>query len=119
MENYKDLKVYGKSYELAKEMYLKVVPKMPKEERYGLISQVKRAATSIPMNIAEGYGKMVGGKELVRFLQMARGSCSEMEVLINFMKDFGYITETEKKDYEKRYQEVGEMLTGLIRSISH
>ena len=118
MESYKGLKVYQKSYELAKEMYMKVASKMPKEEQYGLASQVKRASTSIPLNIAEGYGKWCGEKELIRFLMMARGSCCEMEVLLSFSKDFGYISEEEYARYSSQYEEIGKMLTGLMKSVS-
>ena len=73
MDGYKDLKVYQKSYKLALRMYREVAKTLPAEERYGLTSQIKRAATSIPLNIAEGYAKIGGAKETVRFLQMARG----------------------------------------------
>ena len=117
MSSYKDLKVYEKSYELAKEMY-KLMVQLPREEMFGMISQIKRAATSIPLNIAEGYGKGVQGKELIRFLSMARGSCAEMEVLINFCGDFGYFDEAQRKEYSVRYEEVGKMLTSLIKTVN-
>ena len=117
MSSYKDLQVFQKSYELAKEMY-KLMVRLPKEEMFGMISQIKRAATSIPLNIAEGYGKGVQGKELVRFLTMARGSCAEMEVLISFCGDFGYFEEAQTNEYTLRYEEVGKMLTGLIKTIN-
>ncbi len=116
MSSYKDLKVYERSYGLAIEMY-KLMRKLPKEETFGLISQVKRASTSIPLNIAEGYGKGVQGKELVRFLTMARGSCSEMEVLLNLCGDLEFINSNECMNYTQRYEEVGKMLTGLIKTI--
>ena len=118
MKSYKDLKVYLLSYEKAKEMY-NVASKLPKDEMYGLTSQVKRAATSIPLNIAEGYGKGTGGKELQRFLQMARGSCTEMNVLLDFLKDFKYIEENLHENHTKDYEEIGKMLTGLIKSITN
>ena len=76
-------------------MYQEVGKKMPAEERQGLTSQIKRAATSIPLNIAEGYAKVGGQKETIRFLQMSRGSCAEMEVLLDIIKDLGYIDEKE------------------------
>ena len=116
MQSYRDLKVYGESYEAAKEMYL-LAKELPEEEKFGLISQIKRAATSIPLNIAEGYGKWVSGKELVRFLVMARGSCCEMEVLLSFIKDFGYIEEGKYEAMRAQYEGIGKMLTGLIKSI--
>lgn len=118
MNSYKDLTVYKKSYDLAVKMYQEVCKGMPAEERYGLTSQVKRAATSIPLNIAEGYAKLGGRKETMRFLQMARGSCAEMEVLLDLAKDLGYIAENIHDMYVKQYEEVGKMLTGLMKSLS-
>ena len=116
MNSYKDLKVYRLSYELAKEMYCEV-RSFPKDEMFGIVSQIKRAATSIPLNIAEGYGKGSGGKELLRFRAMARGSCAEMEVLIDFCKDFGYLSAQKHSRYARGFTEVGKMLTGLMRTI--
>ncbi len=118
MSSYRDLKVYQLSYEKAISVYREIVPLLPKEEQYGLVSQLKRAATSIPLNIAEGYGKATGGKELIRFLLMARGSCVEMTVLIDLIKDLGFIRETEHERAVKSYDEIGRMLTGLIRSVN-
>ena len=118
MSSYRDLKVYQMSYDAAKTVYKDVSPKLPKDEQYGLVSQLKRAATSIPLNIAEGYGKNAGGKELVRFLVMARGSCAEMSVLIDFIKDFDFINENQYGYLTKVYDEIGKMLTGLIQSVN-
>ncbi len=117
MGSYKDLMVYQKSYELAILMY-KSTRSLPREETFGLVSQIKRASTSIPLNIAERYGKGVQGKELIRFLTMARGSCSEMEVLLELCRDLGYINAAEGQAYIERYNEVGRMLTGLIKTIN-
>ena len=118
MKSYRDLLVYQLSYEMAKLIYSRVTPKMPSNEQYGLISQMKRASTSVPLNIAEGYGKMDSNKELVRFLKMARGSCCEMTVLIDFANDFEYITKEEYKMLIGKYDEIGRMLTGLIKQIN-
>ena len=115
MQSYKDLAVFRKSYEQAKRIY-ELAGRFPSEERYGLTSQIKRAATSIPLNIAEGYGKVEGGKELVRFLSMAKGSSAELDVLLNMAWDFGYITEIDYGTAIKKCEEVGRMLTGLIKS---
>ena len=117
MSGYRELKVYRLSYELAKEIYCEA-KSFPKDEMFGIISQIERAATSIPLNIAEGCGKGSGGKELLRFLAMARGSCAEMEVLIDFCKDFGYISAEKHRRYTKGYTEVGKMLTGLMRTVT-
>ena len=116
MGSYKDLKVYEKAYEAAKEIYKEVAPGFPKEEVYGLTSQIKRASTSIPLNIAEGYGKGESIKEMLRYMYMARGSSKEVEVLLDFGRDFGYITEKKYKEMKQKYEEIGKMLTGFIQS---
>ena len=119
MNSYKDLMVYQKSYKLALRMYQEVSKKLPPEERYGLTSQIKRASTSIPLNIAEGYAKVGGARETMRFLQMARGSCAEVEVLLDMLKDSGYIDEKLHGECSSEYIEVGKMLTGLMKSITN
>ncbi len=116
-KSYKELLVYQKSYEQAVRVY-EMVRSFPKEERFGLTSQLRRAATSIPLNIAEGYGKAETGKGLLRFLSMARGSNAEMEVLLSFSRDFGYITEVSYREAIERQEEVGKMLNGLMKSIA-
>ena len=116
MQSYRELDVYAMSYEQAKEIY-ELTKAFPKEEQFGLISQIRRAATSIPLNIAEGYGKVETGKELLRYLSMARGSSAEMEVLLDFAKDFGYVSERIYEERMRLQQRIGKMLTGLIRSI--
>ncbi len=116
MQSYKELEVYVRSYEQAKAVYV-LAQKFPEEERYGFTSQIRRAAVSIPLNIAEGYGKVETGNELLRYLSMARGSSAEMEVLLEFAKDFGYISEAEYIQRMKQQEAVGKMLTGLIKSI--
>ena len=116
VQSYKELLAYKKSYTQAIKMY-ELARSFPKEEQFGLASQVKRAATSVPLNIAEGYGKAETGKEVVRFLSMARGSSAEMEVLLCFAKDLGYISEEEYSEAMKLQEEIGRILTGLIKSI--
>ena len=116
MRGYRDLQIYERSYKAAKKIYLDIARKFPEEERYGLKSQIQRAATSIPLNIAEGYGKGGSVKELLRYMYMARGSCHEVMVLLDFAKDFGYIPEEEQRKVEKEYEEIGKMLTGFIQS---
>ena len=115
---YKDLKVYGRSYKLAVSLY-KFSGTMPKEETYGLTSQIKRAATSIPLNIAEGYGKGDTKAELKRYLKMAKGSCNEMEVLLDLCKDLGFMQEYAHAKYVQEVQEIGAMLYGLMGSLDH
>ena len=116
MKGYRDLQIYERSYRAARGIYEEIAGKFPKEEEYGLKSQIKRAATSIPLNIAEGYGKGGSKKELLRYMYMARGSCHEVAVLLDFAKDFGYITEEEHKRAAGEYEEIGRMLTGYIKT---
>jgi len=87
--SYRDLIVWRKSMDLAKQIYF-VTKDFPKEEVYGLTSQIRRCAVSIPSNIAEGKGRG-GDKEFVRFLQIALGSLYELQTQIELAKEFGFI----------------------------
>ena len=115
MNSFRELKVYQRSYAMAVEIY-KRVRSYPKEEMFGITSQMKRASTSIPLNIAEGYGKKENPNEFKRFLLMSIGSCDEMRVLIDLSKDLGFISETEHQRYENEYVEIGKMLMVLRRN---
>lgn len=117
MPSYKELGVYRKSYSLVLEVYA-LTQNLPQEEQYGLTSQMRRAAVSIPLNIAEGFGKKSGDRETKRFLAMARGSGCEMEVLLNLVTDLGYVARAESQQMVEAYNEVGKMLTGLMRSLT-
>ena len=114
--SFKDLKIYEKSYKAAKAIYKNIASKFPKDETYGLSSQIKRASISIPLNIAEGYGKGESTKEMLRFMYMARGSVNEVLVLLDFAADFGYISEEECHKAREAYEEIGRMITGFIKS---
>ena len=113
---YEDLKVYEKSYKSALSIY-RMTERFPKEEIYGLTSQIRRAATSIPLNIAEGYAKKESQAEFKRYLMIALGSSDEMQVLLDFVKDLGYIDlETQQKAREI-YKEIAKMLNKMVKSI--
>ena len=116
MSSFRDLKVYQRSYQATVQMYKIVKEQFPKEEVFGLSSQIKRASTSIPLNIAEGYGKRESVNEIKRFLLMAIGSCDEMRVLIDMSRDFGYISNEQHDAYDKEYDEIGKMLTVLRKN---
>ena len=109
-----NLIVYTKSYELAVSIY-KFSKTLPKEEQYGLTSQIKRASTSIPLNIAEGYGKQASDAEFKRYLMMAKGSCCEMGVLLDLLRDLEYLTVEHHKSYYEKYEEIEKMLYSLIQ----
>ncbi len=88
----------------------------PDFEKYELGNQIRRAAMSIPLNIAEGYGKKRSAKEFQRFLVMAMGSCNEIQVILDMVKDLGYIKEEDHKVYSEKYDILGRRLNVMIKS---
>ena len=114
---YRGLKVYEKSYKLFLDIY-ELTKRLPKEEVYGITSQMRRAALSVPLNIAEGYGRKANSKAYRQFLYISRGSSNEMQVLIDVVKDLGYINLKEHDDLFNRYDEIIRMLMGLIEKIN-
>ena len=89
MTNYKRLNFWAKAHELAKEIY-GATKTFPKSELYGMTSQIRRAAVSVPTNIAEGCGR-TSKAELKRFLVIASGSAAEVEYLLLFSHEIGYL----------------------------
>ena len=112
IQTFRDLMVYQRSYDVMIGLYKKT-REFPKDELYGLTSQIKRASTSIPLNIAEGYGKRENTAEFKRFLLMAIGSCDEMKVLLDICKDLDLIDDQYHENLEHEYDEIGKMLRGL------
>ncbi len=115
LKNYRELKVWQRSYQLCLEIY-KITKRFPNEERYGLTSQISRAAVSVPSNIAEGYGRKTT-PEYIRFLYMAYGSNCEMETQILLSGDLGYIETGKLEILQEGIGEVERMLKGLIKSL--
>ncbi|PVH25621.1 four helix bundle protein [Sphingobacterium corticibacter] len=113
MGSHKDLKVWQESMNLVVEIYAKLND-FPKEELFGLTSQVKRAVVSIPSNIAEGAGRQ-SNAEYVRFLYIALGSASELETQIEIARRLGFITES--ATFEARVRQIKSMLSSLIKSL--
>ena len=87
----------------------------PKEELFGIVSQMRRAAVSIPSNIAEGYGRLYD-KETVKFLSNALGSASELETQLIISKDLGYLSIEEFQKLTNQIEEIIRMLSALIKS---
>ena len=112
IQSYEDLEVYQRSYKKALEIH-KLSQELPQEERYELGSQIRRAATSIPINIAEGYGKKESTQEFKRFITIARGSCDETKVLVDLIKDLGYISQEKHEEIKEEYKTIGKMLYKL------
>jgi four helix bundle protein len=110
-----NLIVWQKSIELVKLVY-RLTADFPKEELYGLTSQMRRAAVSIPANIAEGKGRS-HKKEYVQFLYTARGSTYELSTLIVVAKEVGLLTAENAREGNEDIVEILAMLNGLISAI--
>jgi four helix bundle protein len=116
-KNYKELKVWEKSYQLCLEVY-RITKGFPKIEIFGLISQMRRAALSIPSNIAEGYGRKTIA-EYLRFLYIAYGSVCELETQIMLSGDLGYLEGSQLLKLQNEVREVERMLQALIKSLKN
>jgi four helix bundle protein len=115
MKDFRDLKVWEKAHALVLACY-EVTKPFPREEIFGLVSQIRRAGSSIPANIAEGCGRR-GNGELHRFLQMAMGSASELEYHLLLSKDLGYLKPADYQKMQPMVEEVKRMLASLIRKV--
>jgi four helix bundle protein len=115
MRNFKELKVWQKSHGLNLAVY-RVTAKFPKEEIYGLTSQIRRSCISIPANIAEGCGKS-GDAELARYFQIAMGSASELEYHLLLAHDLNILANSEYEHLNNELIEVKKMLTPFIQKV--
>jgi four helix bundle protein len=117
LKSYKDLNVWQKAYSLCLGIY-KLTGSFPGEEKYGLTSQIRRSAVSVPSNIAEGYGRK-STKEYLQLLYIAYGSVCELETQLLLSGDLGY---GKAADLEKLQQDMGDverMLKALIKSLEN
>jgi four helix bundle protein len=115
MKNFRDLKVWEKSHQLTLDVY-KTTAKFPTDERFGLISQMRRCAASILANIAEGCGRR-GNGEFHKFLQIATGSAGELSYHLLLAKDLGYLENGIHDKLGANISEVQKMLAGLILKV--
>jgi len=115
IKSHRDLIAWQKAMDLVVETY-KVSRDFPKEELYGLTSQMRRAAVSVPANIAEGQGRRLSG-EFIHFLGNARGSLLELDTHLEIALRLGYIEQENYQPVQDQIQEVGRILNGLLRSI--
>ncbi|MDE3178127.1 MAG: four helix bundle protein [Acidobacteriota bacterium] len=111
MQRFTDLKVWQRSHGLVLEIY-RVTAEFPSSERYGLISQLRRASASVPTNIAEG-SKRRGKLEYAHFLNIAEGSLAESEYLLMLSKDLGFIATQISEGLLKEVSEIARMLNAL------
>ena len=112
MRDFRTLQVWEKAHELTLAVY-RMTTAFPKEELFGLTSQIRRASSSIPANIAEGCGRN-GDAEFKRFLQIAMGSASELEYHLLLAHDLGYVDDEGYRHLEQNVTEVKRMLAGFI-----
>lgn len=115
MQDFKALAVWQKSHQLTLQIY-HMTKNFPSEERYGLISQMQRAATSIPTNIAEGCGRETNA-ELARFLYISLGSASELQYQLILSHDLGYIDTSMLQALEQEVILVKKMLANFIKKL--
>ena len=117
LTNYKELKVWQRAYSLCLEIN-KVTKAFPRNEQYNLTSQIRRAAVSIPSNIAEGYGRKTT-PDYIRSLYISYGSTCELETQIMLSGDLGYISGEIMTKLQEDIREVERMLKALIKSLEN
>ena len=115
MQNYKELKVWAKAHEFTLKVY-EVTKQFPREEIYGMTSQLRRAASSIPANIAEGCGKFTS-QDFARYLNIALGSANESEYFILLSKDLKFISLDDYTIINQIINEIKAMLISLISKV--
>jgi len=113
--SYKDLIAWRKAMDLVTEIY-RVTRTLPREEMYGLTNQLRRAAVSVPSNIAEGQARF-SKKEFHHFLSHARGSSVEIETQITIAENLEYLSPQQTRPLLNQAAELGRVLNGLIASI--
>ena len=115
IKSYQDLDVWKKGIEIVKDIY-RCTEKYPDTEKYGLVSQMRRAAVSIPSNIAEGF-RRYHNKEYKQFLYVVLGSCAELETQIIISKELGYIEEDSGKSILEKIDHTCRMTSNLIKKL--
>jgi len=115
MHNFKELKVWQLSRQLVKEIYV-LTSNFPTEEKFGLISQLRRCSVSIPTNIAEGSGRKTD-KDFTQFLNISLGSAYELETLLILAFDVNFISSEQLETLSNKISEIQKMTFGLIKTL--
>jgi four helix bundle protein len=115
MQDFRNLKVWEKAHELVLDIY-RVTASFPKDEQFGLTSQMRRSSASIPTNLAEGCGR-VGNAELTRFVRISMGSASELEYQLLLSHDLKLLSAITYGELAERTAEVKKMLASLVRGM--
>lgn len=116
-QSYRDLVVWQKSIELAKQLY-RLTAKFPGDEKFGLISQMRRAAVSVPSNIAEGQARNTTG-EFVQFISHAEGSAAELDTQLHLSVELGFASATDAAPIATLLDEIRRMLNALRRRLNN
>lgn len=116
MKGFKDLEVWEKSHHFVEDIY-QVSGSFPDDEKFGLTSQIKRSAVSIPSNIAEGCGRNTDS-DFARFLQIAMGSASECQYQIYLAHDLGYLSSKEYENLNESISEIKRMLSSFLNTLN-
>ncbi len=117
MRNYEELTVWQKAHRMVLEVY-RVTKDFPDDERFGLVSQLRRSAASIPANIAEGCGRN-GDRDFTRFLSIAAGSASETQYHLFLAHDLKLIKQKEYMELDRQIKEIKQMLHGFMKKLKH
>jgi four helix bundle protein len=115
LKSFKELEVWQRAHALVLQTY-RVTDSFPDRERYGIVSQVRRSAASIPANIAEGFGRRTT-KELLQFLANANGSLEETRYFLLLSRDLGYLAKERYVEIEKDCSAIAQMIAALGRSL--
>jgi len=115
IESYKDLEIWKKGVRFAIEIY-QITREFPSHEQFGLISQLRRAASSVPANIAEGYGRE-STKSYIQFLKISRGSLNEIETFLYIGFGLGYLDKAKLDEQIEKTTEIGKMMNSLIKKL--
>ena len=115
MKTYKDLVVWQKAMDLVTEIY-RITARFSKEELYGLTSQIRRSAVSVPSNIAEGYGRK-STNDYIRFLQISMGSLYELQTQLQIARNLTFISDVAFQSIYESTREIERMLSSLINKI--
>lgn len=115
MSSYRDLTIWKRSFDLCADIY-SLTKKFPKEENYGLTSQIRRASVSLPSNLSEGSKR--GTKEFIHFLKIAHGSGAELETQLLLTERLGYATSKDLENIVRNLTEVMGMIGALIKKLA-
>lgn len=113
----KELDVFILSHKMVLKIY-EITKSYPEDERFGLVSQMRRSSSSIPMNIMEGGGRR-NPKEFIQFLRISSGSCEEIKYQLMLSRDLKYISKEIYEECEKEYERISKMLYRLIERIKN